>query len=107
MYLDKFMKQFLLFALLLLTAINKTDAQTSITESSGDSSAIVQNGNTALGFHALQSMTSGKQNTAVGAEALTYSATNSSNTAVGHRALYKTGPGLSDSVGSENTAVGA
>lgn len=56
--------------------------------------------NTALGYHAMQSLTSGTQNTAVGAGALQAVTTGSVNTAVGNAALVNT------TTGGWNTAVG-
>ena len=61
------------------------------------------NGNTALGFQALDSNTTGGGNTAVGVSALLWNTTGSGNTATGVNALFGEGPG---STGNGNTVTG-
>jgi hypothetical protein len=57
--------------------------------------------NTAVGFHALYSTTTGAFNTAAGSDALSHNMTGSSNTAVGFNALK------SNTIGLDNTASGS
>jgi hypothetical protein len=56
--------------------------------------------NTALGYHALQSLTSGTSNIAIGASSLNSDTSGTENTAVGFQTLYYT------TTGSNNTAIG-
>jgi endosialidase-like protein len=58
-------------------------------------------GNTGIGFHALQSLTSGDVNTAIGGDALLSNTTGSINTAIGYGALR------SNTMGFYNTATGS
>jgi Chaperone of endosialidase len=57
--------------------------------------------NTAVGFNALRSNTTGSDNTAVGAQALQSNTTGGANTATGFDALF------SNTAGNNNTAMGA
>lgn len=57
-------------------------------------------GNTALGFRALYSITTGRDNTSIGTNTLVSLTTGQGNTAVGQRALYY------NTTGDSNTAVG-
>jgi hypothetical protein len=61
------------------------------------------NENTAFGFQALDSNTTGSANTATGVSALTWNTTGNANTATGSGALFGEGPG---STGGGNTATG-
>jgi hypothetical protein len=56
--------------------------------------------NTAIGFHALFSNTTGDDNTAVGFVALNFNTTGTKNTATGFHALF------SNQTGRANTAIG-
>ena len=67
----------------------------------GPATSKAANANTALGYYALESITTGYNNTAAGADALASNGTGSNNTATGFLAL------LSNTIGSNNTAAGS
>lgn len=67
----------------------------------GNSTSITGNGNTGLGYSALELTSSGGNNTAVGAGSLKITTEGSNNTAVGANTL------LNNTTGSQNTVVGS
>jgi hypothetical protein len=78
-----------------------SNTNTFLGKGAGNGASITGNGNTGLGYTALEAVSSGGNNTAIGGASMKITTTGSENTAVGANTL------LNNTTGSQNTVVGS